>query len=426
MAIRRIFMLSPLGAAFALLGLITFSVPVAAQDCNALLAHGLRNVEVKYSSRAALATKYYRNCGLDVASLSDTVIGNVEVEVFGYGSGSGGLTRTQREDRLRRWCIQNKELAQSAQDDYVRSESTMAEAVSAWSHCNELANRGVQTRPVISPDQRTVSMNISFTGPVIKGSGVEFYGVKSENFDCDTRVPGMTPAQLEKAFNTATPVIITPAAIAVECRRPVKTKTVNGQQYTWLERGTITVQNAADPYQLFFVEQTDPLLPDAAAQRIESNIALLNRMLPPVGALVAFTLTPAEIAKLAPHWLPADGRVVNDAESPLHKRTLPDLRQRMLLGVAPDVDTTAASRVGGSRMDIPVEITGRTGWLIIGECSTQYEDDSRNHFNGQSLVWDTLQKEMGCQHYHELKDTYTLKELPWPPHREVVYLVRVR
>ncbi len=389
-----------------------------AQDCNALIAHGLRNIEVKHSSSAALATKYYRNCGLNFSSASDSVLANLEVEVFGYGSGSAGFSRAQREERLEQWCTTNKELAQSAQNEYVKSMSIMAEAVAAWSHCTELASRGVQTRPIISADQRTVSLSLSYTGPT---NGVEFFGVAAENFDCDTKVPGMTVAQVRAAFEAGNAVLIKPAAISVECHRGVGSKAVGGQSYTWLDRGTISVRTASDPYQLFFPEETVPPMPEQVSQRIESDLALAKRMLPPIGAIMGFLLTPAEAAALAPYWLPADGRTVHDSQSPLDGRKLSDLSGRYLRGVPATQDASDESiNLGGLNTLV---INSMTENPTRGACAGGFSPEP-TALPGWSdaFVIDTTIDEVACRHNHKINISVPFE----PAHRGVIFLVRVR
>src|SRR5262249_36532342 len=52
----------------------------------------------------------------------------------------------------------------------------------------------------------------------------------------------------------------------------------------------------------------------------------------PIGAVVPFFVSPDQLANMAPFWLPADGRTVSDAYSPLNGRTLPNMTGRFPLG----------------------------------------------------------------------------------------------
>lgn len=401
------------------------SSAVLAQDCNALIAHGLRNIEIQKSSSAAIATKYYRNCGMTFEDLSDTVIATLEVEVFGYGSGDGGFSRVQREQRLKQWCVTNREYAQSAQDLYVESQSIMAEALSAWSHCTDLAARGVHTEPRISGNQRIVDLSVSNTG----AGSVEFYGVAPTNFTCDTKVPSMTDSQVANTLGKGKPIPLGPAAISIHCERKVVAKTIAGQAYTWLDAATISVRTASDPYQLFFPEETDPSMPEKETDRISANLSSARREMPPIGAVVGFILKPDEVASLAPQWLPADGRVVTDALSPLKGRTLPEMSGRVLLGVTQgeDASENAAMTRGSLHMNQAVRLSGDTTEFVHTACSG-WDHEARNQFANQNGdVWDSLNvDEQACQHVHHLGAANLTADLPAAPHRAVIFLVRVR
>ncbi|HEX3126566.1 MAG TPA: hypothetical protein VH394_04490 [Thermoanaerobaculia bacterium] len=411
------------GLAFIFFGMV--SSAALAQDCNALIAHGLRNIEIQKSSSAAVATKYYRNCGMKFSDISDSVLATLEVEIFGYGSGNGGFSRAQREQRLDQWCITNREYAQSAQDQYVESQTIMAEALSAWSHCTDLAARGVHTEPRISGNQQIVDLSVSNTG----AGAIQFYGVTPTNFSCDTQVPKMKAAQVKATLGSGVPIDLGPAAISVHCERKIEIKTVGGQQYKWLAAATISVRTASDPYQLFFPEETEPPLPEKLAQHIVNDFALLKRMLPPIGAIVGFVLKPEEVARLAPEWLPADGRVVNDSQSPLDKRILPDMNGRFLRGVPPNQDASdnASMTSGSLHMDQGVQLGGDTGELQHTTCSP-WDHEARNFFpNQQGDVWDSVNvDEQACQHKHRLGNANLTTDLPEPPRRGVIFLVRVR
>lgn len=154
-----------------------------------------------------------------------------------------------------------------------------------------------------------------------------------------------------------------------------------------------------------------------------------KRSMPPVGAIVAFALTPAEIKKLEPEWLPADGRKVVDPKSPLNGRVLPNMTGLFMLGTAPDQDVSEnESAVAGSlTWQADVQLQGLTEVMSLTSC-TPYQDEAHNAFaGGIAAVIDTPYPERACQHRHALGSaTLTAENLPLPPHRGVIYLVRAR
>lgn len=162
---------------------------------------------------------------------------------------------------------------------------------------------------------------------------------------------------------------------------------------------------------------------------LEDALTEVHRQLPPVGAVVAFALTPSEVQALAPWWLPADGGVVNDPKSPLNGRTLPNMVARFPLGLPPDRDAADNSATtGGSRsFEQAVTLVGTTEGMQVSGC-TQFFDEAKNQFpGGNAAVWDTPKPESACNHTHSISSSFNLKtELPLPPYRAVIYLVRVR
>ena len=164
-------------------------------------------------------------------------------------------------------------------------------------------------------------------------------------------------------------------------------------------------------------------------QSVEAVAQDVKRSMPPVGAVVGFALTAEEVKKLAPEWLPADGRTVNDPKSPLNGRALPDMRGLFMLGVAPDQDASInATAVGGTlSWESDVQLVGLTDVMALTSC-TPFEHEAHNAFaGGIAAVIDTPSPERACQHKHALGGAKIKADnLPLPPYRGVIFLVRAR
>lgn len=175
-------------------------------------------------------------------------------------------------------------------------------------------------------------------------------------------------------------------------------------------------------------------LPYVKVEDFNAKIAELNnRMVSvPVGGVIPFYLTPWEIEKLAPYWLPADGTLIKDPQSPLNGRYLPDLTERMVLGKGKDVNVTSLIP------SIPPELQGgslnfdfifkqeakqtagvKFPWGINGKVQEVHEPD---------FTIDTVVDEMKhANHTHEFEFEINKKvDIKFPPYRGLVYMVRVR
>jgi hypothetical protein len=322
-----------------------------AQDCNAILQHGLRNVSISKSQEARIATTYYNNCGVDYKSMSDSQLASVEVSVFGYGSGSGGYSRTQREDRLNQWCTTNKASAESHKIHYQEAQDIYAPAVAAWDSCNKLASNSVQIVPLITPDDRTVDIKLKYTGPT--SNQVTLQRIVQEGFVCDY--------SNERGQQVSLPVRLSPILLNIHCKRnPAAAVTRSGTLFSKFERGTISVPTATETVQLYFPERWDPELPQAEAQRLRSEIEILKQGSPP-GIVAAYAGD-----ALPTGWLWCNGdtlsrsgsyealfRVIGDKYGQGDGKTtfqLPDYRGKFLRGLDRD-GAGGRSKVDADRIE---------------------------------------------------------------------------
>lgn len=291
-------MLTRILAVFFYLGigiLASFAGP-----CDAIITHGLRNISVGYSEEALVANKYAKACGYDFSSLSDQQMANLEVEVTGYGGGSAGYSRSRIEQAIKSWCSENRSTAQHNQKDLQQSQVFYQGAVDAWQSCIALNSRDVLISPRISGDARTVDIAIQYRG--LPSADAVLSGVKSNGFDCKVTLPDGSEAKY--------PVKLTNSSVNINCeRKAASLRKLGSNEYDYLTRGTISVQTASDPFQLFFVEEYVPLAPDTLVAELTSRLAR-NEL--PVGTIITSTLPPDQfLASSGPYdvskWVPASG-----------------------------------------------------------------------------------------------------------------------
>ena len=289
----------------------TFTVFLAANviagtpNCDAIISHGLRNVEVTESESAATSLKYFNHCQKNFSLMTDSQMAAAEVEVFGVGAGDGSYSRQRREERLEQWCTTNKSVAISSQSFNQRSQTFYQGAVAAWESCNTLGSKDIIIKPVISADRKTVDIGIVYRGGT--ASGIILSGLATEGFTCSTRSP-------LDAKPVAFPVEVKQLGIQARCLRDSAAKTTRGgQEFEVLPRGTISLQTSSDPFQLFFPEEWDPGLPAKVAEAIRAQ-AVRNEI--PVGTVIASVLAPdkffaaAHPQYQASEWMAADGSLL--------------------------------------------------------------------------------------------------------------------
>lgn len=253
-----------------------------AANCDAILTHGLRNISISKSDEALIATNYFNHCQKNFDTMTDEVMARAEVEIFGYGSGGGSFNRNQTRSRLEQWCTTNASSAQQNRSAYMESQTFYQGAVSAWESCVRLDSKDIAVTPVISPDRRTVDIGIVYRGN--GNSGVNFTGLPVEGFQCAVTLPD--------GAVTEYPIEVKNQTIQVRCLRdsPAKQE-LNNVEYDVIPRGTIGVQTASDPFQLYFSEEWIPPAPIAEVTKLQTAVRQAEL---PIGTLIASTLTPAQ------------------------------------------------------------------------------------------------------------------------------------
>ena len=288
------------GAFVSLLTGVASSV-IAAPNCDAIIVHGMRNIEVSQSTEAAVATKYFNHCQKNFESLTDESLASAEVEIFGQGAGGGDYSRKKREERLSQWCTTNSETAISNRSAFSESQVFYQGAVSAWEKCNALQKKDIIITPVITPDTKTVNIGIVYHG---NADSVLLYGLDTEGFSCN--LVGPDNGQLKLPYR------IKNRNVQATCYRDAASiKQRNGQEYDVLPRGTIAVKTASEPFQLYFPEEWNPGIPVSEAEAIKKRLPLAES---PIGTLITTTLPPEKFSSpLNPQyseskWIRADGR----------------------------------------------------------------------------------------------------------------------
>jgi hypothetical protein len=306
---------------------------VVAQDCTALLQHGLRNIRIASSEESEFAEQYDKFCSKEYSAHDRAIQAHIEVSVFGFGGGGAGGAVQDRNARLREWCGTNQQRRQRSQAGSSEVREFYADAVQAWNRCNELvATNRVEVVPTISTDQRTVDVSLRYTGPA--AYGIQYLGTETRGFTCRTLLPGDPPREWRQNRT----YYITSQAMKVRCDRAAATqRTGPGEQgYQVTPPGVISVLTAGPDLQLNFAERWDPPLPAQAAERLTRRVEYLESNSHPVGSVVATLMPLAAFAQIADTtaWKPADGRdaPAGSRYRQLIGQRLPDLRGMFLRG----------------------------------------------------------------------------------------------
>ena len=332
------------------------------ESCDSIVTHGLRNIEISQSREASVATRYFNHCQKDFERMDEATMVQAEVEIFGQGAGSGAYNNSTRKERLTQWCTTNRETAAASRGVSNEAQTFYQGAVTAWVSCKNLLSKDVRITPVISPDAKTVDIGIVYFGATT--SGVELFKINSEGFGCVTTTPNGKPLPQEIRNRT----------IQVQCRRdPTADQSRDGEDYKVLPRGTISVQTASEPFQLYFPEEWVPSIPMKQVDVLRREI---TRSEIPVGTLILSTLTveqfgsPANTQYPSDKWIRADGRIL-PKDSRYQRITgsasAPDLRVReaglIVNGISQGELNSHENLQSLAKLGMPLE---SWSWMISG------------------------------------------------------------
>lgn len=277
--------------------------PVQA-DCDAILTHGLRNIELMESNNAVEALKFANYCEFDQNQQSEDQVASAHIEIFGHGKGSGGYSRTSYQNDIKSWCDLRRDQYSQGATVTAQSQTIHQGAVDAWSQCNQVNSESLHINPIISADRRIVDIGVVYTGPT--ASGVPLYGVKPLNFVCTA-----TGANGNVKF----PLPVDNMAVQFHCvRNNSERVTLNGQAFTHTPSGSISIQSASHPFQLFFAEEYDP--PAPLKELLALRQELIRRELP-VGTVVSTILPPDKfLSSRNPQFIPGRWAVADGSKLP--------------------------------------------------------------------------------------------------------------
>lgn len=314
-------------------------------NCNAILQHGLRNVNISMSSEASIARKYENHCDKDYSLLTDEQVGSIEAEVFGYGGGEGSYSRREREERLREWCKTNEQEAKANKESLVQSSIIYGRAYEAYEKCLELQADKIQFNYQPSEDFKTININMQYTSPTIS-DGIFLTGVETEGFTYEIKTVDKEGIIVKKYSSLPdTPIYINNLATNILFKREPSVLVKEGNQtYNKVPRGSITIQTSGKSLMLSYPEEYKPTIPAQRAIELQSQIDNLNMQIEEVGidgvaSVIASLLTEKKFKELydrnGQEWVLAMGQTVS-TNSKYYEYTntneLPDLRGRFLRG----------------------------------------------------------------------------------------------
>jgi len=298
-----------------LLGIPAIAWSSDVDTCTALLKHGIYD-KYRETSVSSSASQIYNNICSQYSKLQqDKHSASVQASYTGFGGG-GSMSSDQLEAIGSAMCKTDYSAAQ-AQDDINRALDKISDAgVDAFKECVNLYADGIRSKTLFrESDQAQLTLEVRYVPPPSARPEVGLHKpIIQPDGALRCKGPLFDLAMADGKLGTQ--------SASMSCERVVSPN-------AFLYRGTRHV--FAAPVTLVVPTDSGTItrtLGEIPAGPPETRLTL------PIGTLISFsgTLADAELEKKNGWWI-ADGRKIDDADSPLNMKSTPDLTKRFLLGM---------------------------------------------------------------------------------------------
>jgi hypothetical protein len=238
-------------------------IGLTSADCDAIIAHGLRNFTSTTSAQDALSVRVHNYCQTDYDKMDQNLQGAVSVDIFGIGGGDASMSMSERKEQLKSWCNQNRSLASSSGSSTSVAQQFYQGALDAWSQCNAL-DKSLEQSYIIS-NERHVDISLAARNGVV---GIAYLGTEASGFRCKQTKWNATSGAV--AISHDQPIVIDTNALKISCER--ETTALEGNR-TKLSEGRIAVRTGlVHDIVISFPETIEPPFDTVTLNRLMSKI----------------------------------------------------------------------------------------------------------------------------------------------------------
>jgi hypothetical protein len=152
--------------------------------CNALIRHGMQDVQTKYGAEVFIGYNYHKYCRTSRSTMSDNVLSEAEASIFGFGDGSGSFNRARAIENVDSFCKENEALSSKSSSLYTNATKFSSPALEAWNQCQQAASKQVQIKLTHRSENATkMTFEIDSTQKgTIYLTGLEYKGYTCKTF----------------------------------------------------------------------------------------------------------------------------------------------------------------------------------------------------------------------------------------------------
>jgi hypothetical protein len=261
------------------LGALLCGGALADSNCNAILQHGHYNITITQGKQQATSFYYAKYCSKIEEHYDSSTGADIDVNVIGYGGGSGGYSDSERKSKLEEWCSKVKAGGSSSAETSTEIRTINDASVRAWESC--MSQQEVKyVYDFNSEHQTTVQVSVSYAGSATNGV-LAYGGVEERGYHCrvvryDAETEETAPA---KAYSTVigdtTTATIGRGGITATCTRNAPEKVVqDGVTFDHYGPGSIAILIAGHSSLLNFYSENVPVQASVKDQFVPKNAVM--------------------------------------------------------------------------------------------------------------------------------------------------------
>jgi len=198
---------------------------------------------------------------------------DVAYKVFSLGAQTGAQSVSEYQEKF---CSSSTDNSAQAAFDYLQIQTVSDSALSAWSRCVELTNRGWDFE-FQTPSPMTLNFRVSRTQQgIVSLTGIDIHTESPQQVTCKADKLGVIGQA------GVSNVQIDQNGWSMSCQRTSSSKTLNGQTFSYYPETTVTVRAEGS---IFTYNQPAVFLPLAPDDEVKQLRAALKKLTDDNGAL---------------------------------------------------------------------------------------------------------------------------------------------
>lgn len=238
-------------------------------QCNAIFAAPISNLRTQVAESSMDKYIHSQMCSQKYSSASSERRAEMDVayKVFSLGAKTGAASAQEYQDKF---CSANTESSSQATFDYLQIQTVSEGAISAWTRCVELTDRGWDFE-FQTPSAMTLNFRVSRTREgIVNLTGIEIHS------EADTQVSCKGDKVGQIRSGSAANLAIDQNGWSMSCNRKAVNKIVNGQTYQFYPETTITVRAEGSVFAYNQPAVYKPAAPDAEVKQLRAAMDKLT------------------------------------------------------------------------------------------------------------------------------------------------------